>query len=160
MATTHSEKFVATSVGAGISDWYSYWATTDIRKFTHDYLSESPIKNRDIYKKTAPMAAIQKAKTPTLIQIGENDKRVPLINATELYRGLKEMNVLTHLFVFSGMPHGFTKPKELLAVSLQNYQWFSHFLLGKPLKIDLEELIKKSETEEEKNQNKEDDNIG
>ncbi|MHA2502031.1 MAG: alpha/beta hydrolase family protein [Candidatus Kariarchaeaceae archaeon] len=139
-ATTHSEKFAATSVGAGISDWYSYWMTTDIRKFTHDYLSATPIEDKAIYDKTAPMSAIHKAKTPTLIQIGENDKRVPLVNATELYRALVERNVQTHLFVYAGMPHGINKPRENLAVVSQNYTWFMHHLKGEELQLELEDI--------------------
>ncbi len=133
MAATHSERFTAVSVGAGISDWYSYWVTTDIRNFTEDYLSADPITDREIYRKTSPMSAIDRAKTPTLIQIGQNDQRVPLVNATELYRALKVKGVETHLFVYPGMPHGIGKPKENLAVITQNYQWFRHHLTGSEL---------------------------
>ena len=133
MATTHaSDRFCATSVGAGISDWYSYWMTTDIRKFTVDYLSASPVENRKIYHKTSPMSALDKANTPTLIQIGEKDQRVPLVNATELYRSLLDKKVPTELFVFEGMPHGINKPRENLAVISQNYQWFMHYLKDIP----------------------------
>lgn len=35
-----------------------------------------------------------------LIQHGSEDRRVPLSNATELYRGLKEMGVPVELFIF------------------------------------------------------------
>jgi dipeptidyl aminopeptidase/acylaminoacyl peptidase len=145
MAATHSNKFAATSVGAGISDWYSYWMTTDIRLFTHDYLSGNPLENRLNYQKTSPMSSIQNANTPTLIQIGENDQRVPLVNATELYRALKLKGVATQLFVFTGMPHGITKPRENLAVIVQNYQWFNHYLLGKELDLTPAIDDKKSE---------------
>ncbi len=135
MAATHSDRFKAVSVGAGISDWYSYWVTTDIRNFTEDYLSTDPITDRERYRKTSPMSAIDRAKTPTLIQIGQNDQRVPLTNATELYRALKIKGVETHLFVYPGMPHGIGKPKENLAVITQNYQWFRHHLFGTELDL-------------------------
>ncbi len=130
MAATHSNRFRAVSVGAGISDWYSYYITTDIREFTRDYLSSNPFKNRDIYNKTSPMSKINQANTPALIQIGEFDKRVPPVNATELYRGLKDKGVPTHLFVFNGFPHGINKPKENLAILAQNFEWISHYQLG------------------------------
>ncbi len=41
--------------------------------------------------KTAPISNIANATTPMLIQHGSDDQRVPLSNAMELYRGLKEM---------------------------------------------------------------------
>jgi dipeptidyl aminopeptidase/acylaminoacyl peptidase len=129
----HSDKFCAVSVGAGVSDWYTYHIGNDIPQFTTHYLSGTPFKNRDLYIKTAPMSKIKEAKTPTLIQHGAKDPRVPLLNATELYRGLKDMNVHVELFVFPEMAHPITKPRENRAVMHQNLTWFSHYLLGEEL---------------------------
>lgn len=129
----HSDKFCAVSVGAGVSDWYTYHIGNDIPQFTTHYLSGTPFKNRDLYTKTAPMSKIKEAKTPTLIQHGAKDQRVPLLNATELYRGLKDMNVHVELFVFPEMAHPIAKPRENRAVMHQNLMWFSHYLLGEEL---------------------------
>jgi dipeptidyl aminopeptidase/acylaminoacyl peptidase len=60
---------------------------------------------------------------------------VPLANATELYRGLKEMDVPVELFVFPGMGHPISKPRENHAVMFQNLAWFSHYLLGTELQL-------------------------
>lgn len=132
----HSEKFKAVSVGAGISDWYTYHISNDIPDFTRDYLSGSPFRDRALYEKTAPISNIAKAKTPMLIQHGSDDRRVPLSNAMELYRGLKEMGVPVEFFIFPGMGHPITKPRENHAVMYQNLQWFSHYLLGEDLKLE------------------------
>jgi dipeptidyl aminopeptidase/acylaminoacyl peptidase len=101
----HSEKFKAVSVGAGVSDWYTYHISNDIPHFTGDYLSGSPFRDRTLYEKTAPISNISNAKTPMLIQHGSDDQRVPLSNAMELYRGLKEMGVPVELFVYPGPSH-------------------------------------------------------
>lgn len=132
----HSEKFKAVSVGAGISDWYTYHISNDIPDFTRDYLSSSPFRDRALYEKTAPISNISNAKTPMLIQHGSEDRRVPLSNATELYRGLKEMDVPVELFIFPGMAHPITRPRENHAVMYQNLNWFSHYLLGEDLKLE------------------------
>ena len=132
----HSEKFKAVSVGAGISDWYTYHISNDIPDFTRDYLSGSPFRDRELYEKTAPISNLTRAKTPMLIQHGSEDRRVPLSNATELYRGLKEMGVPVELFIFPGMAHPITKPRENHAVMHQNLNWFSHYLLGEELKLE------------------------
>jgi len=132
----HSEKFKAVSVGAGISDWYTYHISNDIPDFTRDYLSGSPFQDRALYEKTAPISNLSNAKTPMLIQHGSDDQRVPLSNATELYRGLKEMGVPVELFIYPGMGHPITKPRENHAVMYQNLNWFSHYLLGEDLKLE------------------------
>jgi len=135
MATTHSDRFIAISVGAGISDWYTYHISTDIPHFTTNYLSASPFRNREIYLKTSPMTKINEAKTPTLIQHGGKDNRVPFSDATELYRGLKEMGVPVELFVYNEMGHGITKPREVKAVLQQNLTWFLNHIYGEELKF-------------------------
>jgi dipeptidyl aminopeptidase/acylaminoacyl peptidase len=132
----HSKKFKAVSVGAGISDWYTYHISNDIPDFTRDYLSGSPFRDRSLYHQTAPISNLSNAKTPMLIQHGSDDQRVPLSNATELYRGLKEMGVPVELFIFPGMAHPITKPRENYAVMYQNLNWFSHYLLGEALKLE------------------------
>jgi dipeptidyl aminopeptidase/acylaminoacyl peptidase len=132
----HSDKFKAVSVGAGISDWYTYHISNDIPDFTVDYLSSSPFRDRALYEKTAPMRNLTLAKTPMLIQHGSEDRRVPFSNAMELYRGLKEMGVPVELFVYPGMGHPITRPRENHAVMYQNLAWFSHYLLGEELKLE------------------------
>ena len=134
-AGLHSKAFKAVSVGAGISDWYTYHISNDIPDFTVDYLSGSPFRNRERYQRSAPIANLSNAKTPMLIQHGADDRRVPLSNAMELYRGLKEMDVPVELFVFPGMGHGISKPRESHAVMQQNLSWFCHYLLGEPLNL-------------------------
>lgn len=134
-AGLHSDRFRAVSVGAGISDWYTYHISNDIPYFTTDYLSGSPFRNRDLYAKTAPMSNLANAQTPMLIQHGADDHRVPLSNGIELYRGLQEMGVPVELFVFPGMGHPITKPRENHAVMHQNLTWFCHYLLGQPLAL-------------------------
>ncbi len=135
-AGLHSDKFKAVSVGAGISDWYTYHISNDIPDFTIDYLSGSPFRSRELYTKTAPMSNITNAKTPMLIQHGAEDRRVPFSNAMELYRGLKEMGVPVELFAFPGMGHPITRPRENHAVMYQNLAWFNHYLLGEELKLE------------------------
>lgn len=134
-AGLHSTRFRAVSVGAGISDWYTYHISNDIPYFTTDYLSGSPFRNRDLYTKSAPISNLANAQTPMLIQHGADDRRVPLSNGIELYRGLQEMGVPVELFIFPGMGHPITKPRENHAVLHQNLSWFCHYLLGKPLAL-------------------------
>jgi dipeptidyl aminopeptidase/acylaminoacyl peptidase len=79
------------------------------------------------------MSYIRKAKTPTLIQHGENDKRVPIANAYELRQGLEDRDVKVEMIVYKGFGHVITKPRSQRAVMQHNLAWFNHYLWGDPL---------------------------
>lgn len=128
--TTFSDRFKAVSVGAGISDWVTYYVNTDIHPFTRIYLGANPWEDAEIYQKTSPMTYIQNAKTPTLIQHGEFDRRVPIPNAFQLYQGLKDMGVPVKFIIYKGFGHGITKPKESLAALTHNWEWFDTYIWG------------------------------
>ena len=130
--TTHdAARFKAISVGAGISDWMTYYVNTDIHPFTRQYLKSTPWDDPDIYAKTSPITYIKQAKTPTLIQHGATDQRVPLPNAFELYRGLLDNHVPAKLIVyqgFGGIGHGPSKPKSHRATMEHNIEWFDQYV--------------------------------
>jgi len=126
--TASSDRFKAVSVGAGISDWMTYYANTDITPFTAQYLHATPWDDPEIYKKTSPISYIAKAKTPTLIQHGENDRRVPIPNAYELRQALEDRGVPVKMVVYKGFGHGITKPKQQRAVMEENEKWFAQYI--------------------------------
>lgn len=128
--TTNTTVFKAISVGAGISNWMTYYVNTDIHPFTRQYLKATPWSDEGIYQKTSPMTNINLAKTPTLIQHGELDRRVPIANAYELLQGLRDRNVPAELVVYKGFGHGINKPKERLAANWHNWQWFNKYVWG------------------------------
>lgn len=130
LTTRHSDRFKAISVGAGISNWVTYYVNTDIHPFTRQYLKATPWDDPEVYAKTSPMTYIRQAKTPTLIQHGEQDRRVPIPNAFELYQGLRDHGVPVRLAVFKGFGHGLNKPKAARAAMEQNEEWFGRHLFG------------------------------
>ncbi len=133
--TTNSDKFKAISVGAGISNWMTYYVNTDIHPFTRQYLKATPWSDKEIYEKTSPMTNINNAKTPTLIQHGEFDRRVPTPNAYELWQGLQDVGAETKLIIYKGFGHGISKPKERLAAIWHNWQWFGKYIWDEEIEI-------------------------
>ena len=131
--TASSDRFKAISVGAGISDWATYYYNTDITPFTINYLGKDPVADPDIYKKTSPIAYVASAKTPTLIQHGELDRRVPIANGYELRQALEDRGVPVEMVVYKGFGHGITKPRAQRAVMTHNLVWFNHYIFGDTL---------------------------
>jgi len=129
LATHDAGHFRAVSVGAGISNWVTYYVNTDIHPFTRQYLAATPWDDMEVYRKTSPITYIKNARVPVLIQHGDGDKRVPLPNAYELYQGLVDQGVKAKLVVFKGFGHGLNKPKAVRAALEQNLEWFSELVL-------------------------------
>ncbi len=130
--TTSTTTCAAVSVGAGISDWATYYYNTDITPFTIQYLGATPSDDPAVYQKTSPMTYIAKARTPTLIQHGGDDRRVPIPNAYELRQGLEDHHVPVEMVVYKGFGHGISKPRAMRAVMAHNLGWFNHYLWGDP----------------------------
>jgi dipeptidyl aminopeptidase/acylaminoacyl peptidase len=128
--TCYSDRFKAVSVGAGISDWVTYYVNTDIHPFTRQYLKATPWEDPEIYRKTSPITYVNRAKTPTLIQQGDQDKRVPPPDSYELYQALKDRGVPVKLIFYKGFGHPINKPKQQRAVMEHNYDWFSKYIWG------------------------------
>jgi dipeptidyl aminopeptidase/acylaminoacyl peptidase len=135
--TTTTDRFSAISVVAVSLKKMTYYVNTDIHFFTRTYLKATPWHDPDIYAVTSPMTYILDATTPTLIQHGEFDRRVPIPNAYQLYQGLRDVGVETKLIVYKGFGHGITKPKERLAAMWHNWEWFGEHVWGETLRIPI-----------------------
>jgi dipeptidyl aminopeptidase/acylaminoacyl peptidase len=131
--STYSDRFKATSVGGGITNWITNYVNTDLPSFIRMHVGNTPWNDQEIYAKSSPMTYIQSACTPTLIQHGEKDARVPVSNAYELYKGLRDMGVDTELVTFKGMGYSSEKPGIHRAIMKQNLMWFSHYILGESM---------------------------
>jgi dipeptidyl aminopeptidase/acylaminoacyl peptidase len=83
------------------------------------------------------MTYIKQARTPTQIQHGEFDRRVPIPNAYQLLQGLQDRGVPARLIVYQGFGHGINKPKERLAAVWHNWQWFGKYLWGEEIELPL-----------------------
>jgi dipeptidyl aminopeptidase/acylaminoacyl peptidase len=146
--TTSSDRFKAVSVGAGISDWTTYYVNTDITPFTPQYLHATPWDDPEIYKKTSPITYIAHAKTPTLIQQGSNDRRVPVPDSFELRQALEDHGVPVKMVLYEGFGHGINKPKQQRAVMEENELWFGHYIFGDPLPASLTPIVPEKKTAE------------
>jgi dipeptidyl aminopeptidase/acylaminoacyl peptidase len=146
--TCFSDRFKAVSVGAGISDWMTYYANTDITPFTRQYLKSTPWDDPahggdpEVYRKTSPITYIAHAQTPTLIQQGGADKRVPVPDSFELRQALEDHGVPVKMVLYDGFGHPINKPKQQRAVMEENENWFNHYIWGDPLDPALTPIVK------------------
>lgn len=150
--TASSDRFVAVSVGAGISDWRTYYYGTDWTAFTKQYFGATPQSDPEIFTKTSPITYVRQAKTPTLIQQSSMDPRVPVADSFELRQALEDRGVPVKMILYQTSGHMIQDPKQQRAVMMENESWFNHYVWGDPLPMDLP-LTSKAQPETDNTKN-------
>jgi dipeptidyl aminopeptidase/acylaminoacyl peptidase len=125
---THTRRFKAAAVGAGVTNLWSFTGTSDIAGFLPDYFSGNPWDNFEAYRAHSPMAFVKGATTPTLILHGEADVRVPISQGYELYNALRQQGVTTKMVVYPRTPHGPREPKFLLDIMQRHLEWVEKYV--------------------------------
>lgn len=125
---THTHRFKAAAVGAGVTDLWSFTGTSDIHGFLPDYFSGEPWNNFDGYYNHSPMAFVKGVTTPTLILHGEADVRVPTTQGYEFYNALKRQGVTVKMVVYPRTPHGPREPKFLLDIMQRHLAWVAQYV--------------------------------
>lgn len=146
-----SDRFKAISTGAGAVNWISLYAQTDVQDTREFYFKGRPYDNWDHYVEVSPLKYIKKAKTPTLIHFGEQDRRIPKPQGDELHMALKKLGVPTEYIVYPAMPHGLRNPRYQLIKMQAEFSWFEKWIKGRKewlhWKVLLETLEEKAEPE-------------
>jgi dipeptidyl aminopeptidase/acylaminoacyl peptidase len=127
---TQTTRFKAASAGAAVTHLTSFTGTTDIPSFIPDYFNGEFWDRGDAWRQHSPLMHVKAVKTPTLIQSGEADDRVPISQSYELYNALKRLGVTTKFTVYPRQPHGFVEPKMTLDAARANLEWFDRFVKG------------------------------
>jgi dipeptidyl aminopeptidase/acylaminoacyl peptidase len=128
---TQTNRFKAASAGAPVTNLMSFNGTADIPAFVPDYMGGQFWEALDVYQKHSPMFNVKAVTTPTMIQHGEADIRVPISQGYEFYNALKVKGVPTRMLVLPRQPHGPNEPKMQLAAMNANLEWFDKYIGAK-----------------------------
>jgi len=127
---TQTNRFKAVMVGAGLTNMFSMYSTNDLQSVLEGYFGGQPWNDLDAYTRASAMTFIKKARTPTLILHGQNDQRVPIGQAQELYMGLKKNGIPVSLVFYPREGHGLQEPRHQLDKMTREYSWFAKYVLG------------------------------
>lgn len=89
-----------------------------------------PWENRALWEKLSPFNSITRIKTPTLIEGGDVDWNVPIINGEQMYQSLKRLGVPTLLVVYPGEYHEFSRPSFIEDLYHRDVAWYNHYVKG------------------------------
>ncbi len=125
---TQTDRFKAASVGAGVTNLMSFTGTSDVPGFVPDYFDGEYWEVFEGWRSHSAMFQVNGVKTPTLIQHGERDIRVPVSQGYEFYNALKRQGVPVKMVVYPRQPHGIREPKLMLDAMQRNLEWFDKWL--------------------------------
>jgi dipeptidyl aminopeptidase/acylaminoacyl peptidase len=127
---TQTNRFKAVMVGAGLTNMFSMYSTNDLQRVLEGYFGGQPWDDVQAYSRASAMTFIKKARTPTLIMHGQNDQRVPIGQAQELYMGLRKNNIPVSLVFYPREGHGLQEPRHQLDKMNRESAWFAKYVLG------------------------------
>jgi dipeptidyl aminopeptidase/acylaminoacyl peptidase len=129
--TTKTDRFKAAQADRMISNWFSWYGTSEAQGLTEFEFYGKPWENWDLYEDLSPIKYVQNVKTPTLIVQSEEDHRTPMTDAEQWFMSLKKQGVPVEFIRYPRSTHDLSRTGEpwLLVDRLSRLrQWFAHWL--------------------------------
>jgi len=127
-AVTQTNRFKAAMAGAGIANYQSYYGENKIDQWMIPFFGKSVYDDPEIYARSSPITFIKKAKTPTLVIVGDSDGECPTPQSYEFWHALKTLGVETQLVVYEHEGHMFVKPEHRRDRIRRTVAWFDAHL--------------------------------
>ncbi len=126
----YPDRFAAAASGAGIVNWTSDYANSDIPVTKEMEFWGAPwdAKARETMIRQSPMTYANRVKAPTLFINGEVDQRVPYSENQQYYVALKKNNVPTRMIQYADQPHGIAGSWNAVHRMLNERRWFDLYL--------------------------------
>jgi dipeptidyl aminopeptidase/acylaminoacyl peptidase len=127
-AVTQTNRFKAAMAGAGIANYQSYYGENKIDQWMIPFFGKSVYDDPEVYARSSPITFIKKAKTPTLVIVGDSDGECPTPQSYEFWHALKTLGVETQLVVYEHEGHMFIKPEHRRDRIRRTVAWFDAHL--------------------------------
>ncbi|HLB55148.1 MAG TPA: S9 family peptidase [Gemmatimonadales bacterium] len=129
--TAKTTRFKAAQVDRMISNWWSWYGSSDAQGLTEFEFYGKPWDNPAIYDTLSPLRYIRRVKTPTLMVQSEEDHRTPMTDAEQWFMGLKKQGTPVEFVRYPRSTHDLSRTGEpwLLVDRLGRLrQWFGYWL--------------------------------
>lgn len=127
-AISQTKCFKAAMVGAGICDFHSFHAQTNIPAWDRRFVDVDPLEHPEIYREHSAITYAASVNTPTLIIHGEKDECVPVNQAYAFHRALREQGVPTELVIYPREGHGPREKSHMLDLEERLVRWCRSYL--------------------------------
>ncbi|MBI3859217.1 MAG: S9 family peptidase [Thaumarchaeota archaeon] len=134
-AIGHTDRFRAAVTDRSISNWTSFWGTSDIGPyFTRDQIGGDPWNADEKLSNDSPLTYVQNVKTPLMLVHSMEDYRCWMVEGLQFFSALKELGREAELVLFPGESHDLSrtgKPKHRIARLNHYIRWFDTHLKSK-----------------------------
>lgn len=127
---THTDRFAAAVSGAGISNWVSDYGTADVPRTKESEFFGPPWKpaSGDLLWEQSPIKHADGVSTPTLFLHGEDDFRVPIEQAEQMYTALRKQRVAARFVRYPDSGHGGWRPWDMVHRYSEELLWWYRYL--------------------------------
>lgn len=129
---THSNRFACAATQRSISNWISFYGTSDIGfHFAEDQIHGNIFNNVEKLWDHSPLKYVSNVKTPTLIIHSDEDYRCPLEQGLQFYTALCDLKVETKLVLFHRENHELSRsglPKHRVKRLHEITNWMENYL--------------------------------
>ncbi|MFY9529317.1 MAG: S9 family peptidase [Candidatus Acidiferrales bacterium] len=125
---TQTNRFKAAVAGAGLANYQSYYGQNGIDQWMIPYFGASVYDDPAVYARSSPITFIKKARTPTLIVVGDRDGECPPPQSYEFWHALKTLGVPTEFVIYPNEGHEFANPAHSRDVIERTAAWFNRYL--------------------------------
>ncbi len=128
---THTERFKAASIGAGVYDWTSEYGpgfNNDVRLW---HIGGTPWDNPEGWRDQSALTHATNVTTPTLLIHGMNDLTDTEQQSMMFFTALKDIGKAPVRYMrFPREPHGFREPRHQRRRDVEEIRWMQDHVLG------------------------------
>lgn len=128
-----TDRFKAAVAHKPVINWTSQVLTVDSYGFMAKYwFGKMPWEDPAYYWRRSPLSLVGNVRTPTMLMVGEEDRRTPGSEAEQFYQALQLRGVPTALIRVPGASHhGLAeRPSQLAAENAAILAWFGRYRTG------------------------------
>jgi dipeptidyl aminopeptidase/acylaminoacyl peptidase len=129
--TVKTDRFKAAQADRMISNWWSWYGTSDVQGLTEFEFFGRPWDNPAMYDSLSPIRYVRKVKTPTFILQSEEDHRTPMTDAEQWFMALRKQGTPVEFVRYPRSTHDLSRTGEpwLLVDRLGRLRdWFGYWL--------------------------------
>ncbi|SVA37154.1 uncharacterized protein METZ01_LOCUS90008, partial [marine metagenome] len=129
--TATTDRFAAAVTSRSITNWESWYGSSDAQGLTDYEFLGSPWEQRELYRRLSPISYVENVTAPTLIIHSENDYRTPIADGEQWFIALMKRQIPVELVRYPRSSHGLSRSGEpwLLVDRLERLRsWFTHWL--------------------------------
>jgi len=127
----HTNRFAVAETDRSIANWYSWYGSSDAQDLTEYEFFGPPWERDSLYTVLSPFRYVRNMRTPLLIVHSEEDYRVPITDAEQLFMALRKRHVPVEFVRYPRSSHGLSRngPPWLLVDRLERIRtWFAHWI--------------------------------